>query len=137
MKITERLFIALKNKGVLHEEVGALVNMSRQSVSYRLKNNSFKDHDIKYICDHFGINSTWVLTGEGEMLDQDNEMKDGSVTYKSKKKVEVLFHNMYENEQKLRKQIDQLHEEVRISTEKEREIRDKYEKLLEKMVGKL
>lgn len=134
MKNSERLHIALKNKGLKQEDVGDLLGIKPNTVSYRIKNDAFKDHDIKHICDHFGINSDWVINGVGEMFGPGNEAKDDPVAYQNNKEG-ALFPEMYENEQKLRKQIDELQGKLQVSVEKEREIRDKYERLLEKMVG--
>ena len=56
------------------EEFGAVIGMGKSAVS-RIENgvNGTTDQTIRSICREFGVNETWLRTGEGEMFEQTRE----------------------------------------------------------------
>ena len=60
--------------GLSQTEFGKRLGISRDAVSNleynRLKKPEQKEPIIKLICREFGVNETWLRTGEGEMFEQ-------------------------------------------------------------------
>lgn len=56
------------------EEFGAVIGMGKSAVS-RIENgvNGTTDQTIRSICREFGVNETWLRTGEGETFEQTRE----------------------------------------------------------------
>ncbi len=138
--------------------MGALLGVKAGTISYRIRNNAFRDHEIDFICTHFGINPEWVKLGIGEIYtDADKAyskgheinhgIQDRSITYYSlltgdelndildnekDYSRKVLIERIRDLEVKLLQAIDS----EKLALKREREATDKYLKLLEKSKGK-
>ncbi|CAG5083278.1 helix-turn-helix domain-containing protein [Parvicella tangerina] len=78
MSLGSRLHKAMRGKGITQKDLGKLLGVKSGTISYRIRNNAFKSHDIDFICNHFGINPEWVKLGVGEIY------QDSETTYASK-----------------------------------------------------
>lgn len=66
----------LRNKLHLSQKAFAeKIGLKQNSLSYIEKRATITDQLIKAICAQFPVNETWLRTGEGEMLREDNERK--------------------------------------------------------------
>lgn len=71
MTIGERIKVLRKEKNLSMEDFGSVIGMGKSAVS-RIENgvNGTTDQTIRSICREFGVNETWLRTGEGEMFEQ-------------------------------------------------------------------
>lgn len=78
MTIGERLKALRKHKGLTLEKFGKEIGVSAASISsIESGKNGASNSTITAICAKFGVNETWLRTGEGEMfeeLDPDEEL---------------------------------------------------------------
>lgn len=155
MGLGNRLHKAMKGKGITQEKLGELLGVKSGTISYRLRNDAFKDHDIDFICRSFGISIKWVKQGKGDMYASNppeeygdhksgvHSIEDRSANYFSllgndklstdldKDKnftKKALIERIYDLESKL---MEAIHGE-RVATTRERDITDRYLDLLEK-----
>ncbi|MDO4173695.1 MAG: helix-turn-helix transcriptional regulator [Eubacteriales bacterium] len=74
MEIYDRIKILRKELGLTQPEFGKKLGINRDVVANiennRLKNPQRKEPLYRLICDQFGVNESWLRTGDGEMFVQ-------------------------------------------------------------------
>lgn len=144
----------MKGKGITQRDLGDLLGIKSGTISYRIRNNAFKDHDIDFICKSFGINADWVKMGLGDVYLEEKDaynsktsenakIQDRSVEYysflvggelddiiKNEKDYskKMLIERIRDLEIKLLQAIDG----EKLAVKRERKAIDKYMELLEK-----
>lgn len=74
MTIGERIRFFRKQNGYSIEEFASRISVGKSAVSrFETGVNGTTDQTIRSICREFGVNETWLRTGEGEMLKQTPE----------------------------------------------------------------
>lgn len=77
--INERIAAVVKSSGMTKTAFAKKINVSQPHVSRMVSGESIpSDRTISDICEKFGIDETWLRTGEGEMrlnLDREEELK--------------------------------------------------------------
>lgn len=70
----ERIRELRKHLNMTMDEFGARIGLSKAAISL-IENgrNGARDQTIFAICREFGVNETWLRTGEGEMFEQTQE----------------------------------------------------------------
>lgn len=69
MEMYERIAAVLKETGLTKTAFAARLNLSQPYVSHLcLGNKDPSDRTINDICKTFGVNESWLRTGEGEMF---------------------------------------------------------------------
>ena len=76
----ERIKAIRKHFGLTQQEFADRLQISRSNIAtYEADRSNIGEAVIKLICREYGVNETWLRTGEGEMLVQrtrDNEIAD-------------------------------------------------------------
>lgn len=149
----------MKGKGITQKDLGSIMGVKAGTISYRLRNDAFKDHEINFICGEFGINPKWVKIGIGEIYaeDESNEtyaqnskspkMEDRSLDYYVQLVNGQLNDAIAKEKDIAKKELIQRISDLEImllraldgektAMKREREITDKYLKLLEKVAKK-
>lgn len=69
--INERIKILRDQLGLSQETFGVKVGMSRSEIkNVEYRKTTLKENKIPLICAYYGVNETWLRTGEGEMFVQ-------------------------------------------------------------------
>jgi transcriptional regulator with XRE-family HTH domain len=148
----------MKGKNITQKDLGSLMGVKAGTISYRIRNNAFKPHEIDFICKNFGINPEWVKIGIGDIYLEnhptykseektiDSDIQERSIEYyallvgeeleeiiskEDSYSKRALIERIRDLEIKLLQAIDR----EKLAAKREREITDKYIELLEKNKG--
>lgn len=92
-KINERIEVIVGKSGLTKTAFAEKINVTQQHVSRLTKDGTPSDRTIADICDKFGVNETWLRTGEGTMYREISEQDQLAAMFNSMITEDVPYRN--------------------------------------------